>query len=390
MNAERFAVPQEPTFSSRFIRHRPAQELPSSGSSSYALYMARNSIYHAVRLLGIRPGQTVLLPAYVCETAVEPLIEARVKVEFYAMTRNCEIDYDDLTARITANTAAVLAVHYFGFPTTIEKLRALCDERGIALIEDCAHVLFDRIHDRPLGTFGDASMFSWRKFLPVFDGSTLRINNRGNDMNLDLHNVPLSIQARSTKHAIANVPVVGRTLRTLKRILVRRAAPTASETASARPPQVDAYETNTDHFTLSNADFAMTWASRHSLGYSDFVAIAAARRTNFAVLWSQLNNTSGVTPLHSKPPPEGGPWVFPLIFGEHHDAHKTIRKLGVPAVAWDGVRPSRLSQAFPDADFLYHHLVFLPVHQSLDEVHLERIVSAVELAASGPTDPKPR
>ncbi len=120
----------------------------------------------------------------------------------------------------------------------------------------------------------------------------------------------------------------------------------------------------------------MTWPSRVQLRHADFAAITMARRKHFAELFRRLGSIPGVTPLHDHPP-DGGPWVFPVIFEGRYDAHKYIQKLGVPAVAWDGVRPAQLGTGFPESDFLYHHLVFLPVHQGLDSTHLDLIEEAV-------------
>src|SRR5437867_1289218 len=47
---------------------------------------------------------------------------------------------------------------------------------GLALIEDCAHVLSGEVEGKSLGTIGDAAVFSWRKFLPIYDGAELVIN----------------------------------------------------------------------------------------------------------------------------------------------------------------------------------------------------------------------
>jgi dTDP-4-amino-4,6-dideoxygalactose transaminase len=126
----------------------------------------------------------------------------------------------------------------------------------------------------------------------------------------------------------------------------------------------------------------MTPVSRLTLRYSNVAAIAAARRENFRMLSQRLSGVTSVKLLHSDPPPEGCPWVFPLIFEKHRDAHRTIRANGVPAVAWDGVRPRQLGIEHVDADFLYHHLIFLPVHQGLKPEHIDDIASAVEMVVS--------
>jgi dTDP-4-amino-4,6-dideoxygalactose transaminase len=72
------------------------------------------------------------------------------------------------------------------------------------------------------------------------------------------------------------------------------------------------------------------------------------------------------------------PWVLPLTIGKRPDAHTALRALGIPAVTWGGVRDPRISATeFPDADFLYEHLIFLPIHQDLETTHLDLIADAV-------------
>ena len=70
-----------------------------------------------------------------------------------------------------------MLIHYLGFPGPVQEVRALCQRRGLALIEDCAHALFSRLGDRSLGTFGDLAIFSPWKSLPLPDGGLLRVND---------------------------------------------------------------------------------------------------------------------------------------------------------------------------------------------------------------------
>ena len=67
-------------------------------------------------------------------------------------------------------------VHYFGFPQDMAAIAELCREQRLYLIEDCAHV-FGAQPALELGKHGDVSVFSWRKFLPLFDGCDLLINS---------------------------------------------------------------------------------------------------------------------------------------------------------------------------------------------------------------------
>jgi dTDP-4-amino-4,6-dideoxygalactose transaminase len=51
------------------------------------------------------------------------------------------LDLDDVRARLTERTRAIMAVHFLGYPAPLGALRELCDERGLTLIEDAAQAV---------------------------------------------------------------------------------------------------------------------------------------------------------------------------------------------------------------------------------------------------------
>lgn len=75
---------------------------------------------------------------------------------------------------LTAATRAILVIHEFGYPHP--RIHDLVDEarsRAIPLIEDCAHSLDSTLDGVPLGSFGDAAVFSLPKVAPVKGGGIL-------------------------------------------------------------------------------------------------------------------------------------------------------------------------------------------------------------------------
>src|SRR5690606_30323476 len=90
------------------------------------------------------------------------------------------LDVDSVRERITSRTRAIIAVHLFGQPAPVAELRALADERGIVLIEDCAQAYLTRCApDGALaGTVGHIGCFSLQqsKHITAGDGG-LTIGN---------------------------------------------------------------------------------------------------------------------------------------------------------------------------------------------------------------------
>lgn len=64
-------------------------------------------------------------------------------------------------AALTPRTRAVMAVHLFGRTVDLEPLRALCEARGIFLIEDAAQAHGARLAGRRAGSFGIAAGWSF-------------------------------------------------------------------------------------------------------------------------------------------------------------------------------------------------------------------------------------
>lgn len=375
-----FLIPRDPPVAWRYLRLRP-QRLPAfNGAGRYGLFWARNAIYHALRALEVPAGGRVLVPAYICASAVEPIVSYGATVEFYAVDESCTVDLADVERRIRRETAAVLAVHYFGFPQAMRELRALCDDRGLRLIEDCAHVLVGECGGAPMGSLGDASVFSWRKFLPIYDGGALVVNgpNRGGAIEFDRHGMLFNAKvAWNLLERWLDQP--GRRQRALLPIFralahARRGRRDGSRADRPGP----GINSGSSEFEPGTVNLPISPLSSLILRHSAVEAIAAQRRANFKYLSSQLASISGVRLLHSRLPRGTVPWIAPIIIDEIPEALPTLRRRGVPAVSWSGVRhPSIPAGSFPQADRLYDRLLFLPVHQGLSRYHLDLIVRSV-------------
>jgi dTDP-4-amino-4,6-dideoxygalactose transaminase len=125
---------------------------------------------------GIGPGDEVIVPAFtfVATAAAARYAGAEPVLCDVISATDFNIDPEDLARRITARTRAVVAVHFCGYPAELLTLRALCDEHGLVLIEDCAQAIGARIDDqgRQVGTVGELGAFSFfsKKQLCVGEG----------------------------------------------------------------------------------------------------------------------------------------------------------------------------------------------------------------------------
>ncbi len=133
------------------------QDIMAYKGTAYAA--AVNSCTAALHLsllaLDLAPGDEVITtPMTFCAT-VNAIIHAGatpVLADIDPVTMN--IDPDDVRARITPRTRALLVVHFAGRSCDMDALCAIAVEHDLALIEDCAHAIETEYHGRKAGTFG--------------------------------------------------------------------------------------------------------------------------------------------------------------------------------------------------------------------------------------------
>ena len=125
----------------------------SSGTSALEIIL---------RALGVE-GREVLVPANTFFATAAAVVHAGARVRFVECNpATMAFDLDDVAARIGPDTAAVIAVHIGGLISPeLPELAQLCEERGIALVEDAAHAHGSSLGGRPAGTFGVAAAFSF-------------------------------------------------------------------------------------------------------------------------------------------------------------------------------------------------------------------------------------
>jgi dTDP-4-amino-4,6-dideoxygalactose transaminase len=116
----------------------------------------------ALEVAGIGPGHEVIVPAMSFAASANVVARLRAKpvfVDIDLSTRN--IDLDKVPAAITAQTRAIMPVHFAGLPVDMDALYKLAAEHGLRVVEDAAHAIGSRCADKPIGSFGDLVVFSF-------------------------------------------------------------------------------------------------------------------------------------------------------------------------------------------------------------------------------------
>jgi dTDP-4-amino-4,6-dideoxygalactose transaminase len=145
----------------------------------------RNAIYLALKTIGLKRNDEILIPGYVCDAvreAIKPICKP-VYVDIDQRTFN--IDVEKIESNITKNTKAILVAHLYGNPCDMKGIVDIANDNNLILIEDVAQALNGKYNGEKLGSFGDFAMFSFRftKDITSFRGGALLANDKTN-MNL--------------------------------------------------------------------------------------------------------------------------------------------------------------------------------------------------------------
>lgn len=121
-----------------------------------------DAIYIVLKQLGIGDGDEVITTANSWIASSETITQTGAQVVFVDVEEDYyNLDWQQIEAKITPRTKAILAVHLLGQPAQIDKIKDICDKHGIYLVEDCAQSHFATLNGQKVGTFGIAATFSF-------------------------------------------------------------------------------------------------------------------------------------------------------------------------------------------------------------------------------------
>jgi CDP-6-deoxy-D-xylo-4-hexulose-3-dehydrase len=141
-----------------FVGSRYAVMSNSGSSANLLMIAAACHRSHAP----LKPGDEVIVPAVSWGTTYYPVAQYGLRLRFVDVDlHTLNLDIDQVAAAITPRTRAVLAVNLLGAPNQFDRLRALCDEHGLLLLEDNCEALGATFEGRQAGTFGSIGTFSF-------------------------------------------------------------------------------------------------------------------------------------------------------------------------------------------------------------------------------------
>jgi dTDP-4-amino-4,6-dideoxygalactose transaminase len=120
------------------------------------------AMHLALVAMGVGPGDEVITSPITFPATANVIVHVGatpVFVDVEPATLN--LDVNQVEARITDRTRAIIPVHMAGQPCRMDALMALARRHGLAIVEDCAHAIESTLCGRHVGTWGDAGAFSF-------------------------------------------------------------------------------------------------------------------------------------------------------------------------------------------------------------------------------------
>jgi UDP-4-amino-4-deoxy-L-arabinose-oxoglutarate aminotransferase len=161
--------PRAQQFEQALAAHLGVKHALGASSGTAALHLA-------VLGAGIGPGDEVVTTPMTWVSTANVLLHSGARPVFADVEPDTlNIDPARVAEAITPRTKALLPVHFAGLPCDQDALRGIADAHGLAIVEDAAHALGAAYRGRPIGTFGDATMFSFHpaKNLTTGEGGAL-------------------------------------------------------------------------------------------------------------------------------------------------------------------------------------------------------------------------
>ncbi|MDO5094262.1 MAG: DegT/DnrJ/EryC1/StrS aminotransferase family protein [Propionibacteriaceae bacterium] len=131
------------------------------GRACVAVNSGTSGLHLGLLASGIGAGDEVIVPSFTfAATANSVALTGATPVFADIAADDFTLDPASVEAAITERTKAIMPVHLYGHPAKMDQLRTLADAHGLLLFEDAAQAHGASLNGTPVGAFGEFAMFS--------------------------------------------------------------------------------------------------------------------------------------------------------------------------------------------------------------------------------------
>ncbi len=337
---------------------------PSPSQPRRYLYgYARQALRDAYVVLGLKEGDEILYPDYICDVTMAPCHQLGLQVRFYPVLDDFQPDWEALEISVTEKTRAVLMVHYFGFPQELNQWMAFAQAHGLWLVEDNAQGYGSTFQGLPLGRWGHVGVVSMRKVMPLLNGACLWVNDPRLNPILDARKMKDVGSPCWRKVELTQLCRI--LLSWLKVPYNKFLAPRLHEEMPA-----------SQEYQYLPGD--MDSFSKRLLSIGDMVLDSyQARRREIYLEWLSFAKSHGLAPVFPRLPAGVSPQVFPCYAADYPNRQKWLAwawRHAVDICPWPGL-PMAVRRQHKLAVERWRRLLCFPIHQFMEVKEIRRIPS---------------
>jgi dTDP-4-amino-4,6-dideoxygalactose transaminase len=337
-------------------------------NSFYYYKFGRYALLSGLVALGLKRGDSIIVPAYMCSSTIAPLREYGFQIIFIDIDKSLSLPVDVIKKTISKDKSvkALLSVHYFGLTKNLDKIMNICQNYDVRVVEDASHSFFSQFSRELRDIRGDIEIFSMRKSFPVADGGVLRINNGNLIKREAIKCLPIvgEIQYLAARMAekiavIVGINIYGKLINSVKNKVRNRV--------------ID------NGVNFNSGTCQASWQLRRYLSNdkylerSQYAIVSHFNQLNYA--FSQLGFRLFVESVKEGVTPQAC-----VVYDDKGGLVEYLRLSGIGAWKWPGEEmPKEVSQSqhcdqYPNTIFFNENLVLIPVHQSLRNKQIDYII----------------
>ena len=327
------------------------------GINEIHLVNGRRCVSYLLDSINNIPKRAVL-PAYICDSVVEPFAERGFTTLFYDTNRKFEPDLNEIAALIDGKPSVFMHLGYFGFATNenIVGIEDLIEETGTITFEDRAHTLFTSLKHR----ISDAEFASIRKWIGIPGGGI--INPISNIFCFEeIDNVFTMFSERRLeclKMKASYMETGEKKLRERYRIGFKEAEKLIEDDKSV--------------YLLD--DFSIGISKRLNIK-----KLVERRRANFSTLLEHLSQNNRFIPIFSDLPENVCPMFFPIFILDGNERDYLQKKFASKnlfcPIHWP--RNNYVKSHLDGYEYIVDHILSIPCDQRYSDVDMNRIVEIV-------------
>jgi dTDP-4-amino-4,6-dideoxygalactose transaminase len=170
----------DPRFKAKVFKLEEEVARLAGVNHAVAVNSGTSALLTGLAAIEVGPGDEVIVPGYTFVASYSSVVYSRAVPVLAEIDRTFNLDPEDVAAKITPRTKAIMPVHMAGNPARMDELKAVAEKHGLKIIEDCAQAFGASYKGRFCGSIGDVGAFSFNayKTLTCGDGGMVITDDR--------------------------------------------------------------------------------------------------------------------------------------------------------------------------------------------------------------------